>query len=111
MANQHPKFGLPNWNSRRDNSYGKHQRKLKKIRQHLLHARIHAPDSLRGWFMMAGYYRDKFYHNGLLKFYTYNDSKVRRQCNRKIRRNIADLDSRPNPGWYRRVYNYENEVI
>lgn len=110
MANQHPKYGIPCFN-RRDNSYEKRQWRLRKVHRNLLHARVHAPGSYIGWFQMAGYYRDEYYHNGLFIFYTYNKSCVRRWCNRLVRRKCNQLESRPNPAWYRKAVNYVNEVV
>jgi len=105
--NQHPKYYQRNLEHRRDNSYGKRQWRIRKVRKNLLHTRIR--DEQRYWhggFRLAGFFRD-YSKDGRWCFFTYNNSAIRNMCNRSVRRYKGELTR---PGMFRLVHNYENEV-
>ena len=104
MANQHPKYGQPDWNSRRDNSYGKRQWRQRKVRQNRMNY-CTSGRYFHGEFRLGGFYRGR---DGRYRFFTYNKSFVRRNCNRSVRRYKGEINR---PGMYRLIQNYFNEVV
>lgn len=95
-TNQHPKYGIPNFETRRDNSYQKRQGEYRKIAR-FMHSH---------WIWKAGYYTSEYTTHA--KRFSYNSAYLRKMGNRKIRR-TKEIET-STVSLYKRVFDYVWEI-